>query len=166
MRDSAFYFIFAVTAILQILVNVFLHLPAWLTICILPALIALAPLRIRTPFLLIIAFITAFLTDFLTSGILGLTVVSLLPVAFLRNFLYKIFIGKESFTRKDDISSKKHGLLRISGILVVSFLVYFLIFVLADSAGTRPLLFNGLRILCSMTASYVISLILIKFIAS
>ncbi|MBQ0093418.1 MAG: hypothetical protein KBS36_02090 [Bacteroidales bacterium] len=165
MRDRGYFLVFVIAVFLQILANNFLHLPSYLIICILPTLICLAPLRIRTPFLLIIAFITAFATDFLSSGILGLTAVSLLPVAFCRDFFYKLFIGKESFVRQDELSSKKHGFFRVSALLIPSLLIYFLIFVLADAAGTQPLLFNGLRLLCSTVSSFLLSILLVKVIA-
>ncbi len=165
MRDRGYFLIFVIAVFLQILVNNFLHLPSYLIICILPSLIGLAPLRIRTPFLLIIAFITAFVIDFLCSGILGLTAVSLLPVAFCRDFFYKLFFGKEAFVRQDELSSSKHGFLRVYTLGIPSLLIYFLIFILVDAAGTQPLLFNGLRLLCSMTGSFVLSALLVKVIA-
>lgn len=165
MKDRGYFLVFVIAVFLQVLVNNFLDLSKYLVICILPTLISLAPLRIRTPFLLIIAFITGFVTDFLSSGILGLTAVSLLPVAFCRDFFYKLFLGKEAFVRQDELSSKKHGFFRVFSLLIPSMLIYFLIFVLADAAGTLPLLFIGLRLLCSMASSLLLSILLIKAIA-
>lgn len=165
MREGRYFIFFIIAVVLQILANNYLHLPSFITICILPTLITLIPNKVSTPYVLIIAFITAFATDFLASGVLGLTIAALLPVALLRNAFLTVTLGKEAFSRQEDLSVEKHGLWRVSIILILSFLVYFSIFIWIDAAGTQSFLFNGLRLLCSLVSSYLISLLIIKVVA-
>lgn len=165
MRGNNFFLLYLITVAAQILVNNYLNLSQFLFINCLPALILCVPYRIKSPLLLIITFITGFLVDLLAGGMVGLTLLALLPVAFLRNFLFQLILGEDTLDRMETLSSKKHGSFRVSMVLLLLVLLFFIIYVWTDSAGTRPLWFNTVKVLASTAASYIVSLLIVRIAA-
>lgn len=165
MRESRFFILFLLIVAAQILINNFLNLSQFVMISFLPALILCVPYRISSPFLLVISFITGFFVDLLAGGMLGLTLVALLPVAFLRNFTLNIVLGEDALSRMDSISLSKHGSTRISLALLILILLFMVIYVWTDAAGTRPAWFILVKVLSSTFVSYIISLLIVKIAA-
>lgn len=159
MRDGRFFLLFFLLLVAQILVSNFLNFSQYLFINILPALILCVPIRIKTHWLLIIAFITAFLADFFAGGMLGLTGVALLPVAFLRNGIIRLVFGDEVFSRQEDLSMARQGTLKASLAILLMLTVFLVIYIWVDAAGTRTFWFLTLKFFLSLIASYLVSLL-------
>ena len=164
MKSSKFFLYFSILAIAQILMNNYLNLSQMMTLTVLPTLILCAPLGITTPILLLIAFGTGFAVDFFSTGQLGLTSAALLPVALLRVPILSLGLGNEIFSRQEDISKARQGALKVSMAVLLALLVYLLVFIWIDSAGTHPFWFNLVKLLLSLLASYLVSLIVTKMI--
>lgn len=158
MRPGRFIIFFVLLLIAQILVCNFLNLSQYLMITILPTLILCVPNHIKTHWLLIIAFAAGFAVDFFSTGALGLCCAALLPVAFLRNTVLKAVYGNDLFLRKEEISLAKHGHFNMSVSILLCLLLYIILFVWIDAAGTRPFWFNALKCVISLTVSYFCSL--------
>jgi hypothetical protein len=53
----------------------------------------------------------------------------------------------------------------VAAALFLSLLIFLVIYIWADGAGTRPLWFNGLRLLASLGASFLLSLLTLNVLA-
>ena len=150
--------IFIILVLAQMLICNYLHLSYYLTLSILPALILFLPVRIGTVGALLIAFVTGFSVDFFAESLIGLNMLALVPVAFVRRTVLSLVYGNEFFAREEDPSPQKNGLGKaLLAILIVQAL-FLAIYIWADGAGVRPLWFNALRFACSLAAGTVLSL--------
>ena len=112
-----------------------------------------------------IAFATGFAVDLLSEGLLGLNVLALVPVAFVRKEVIRLIFGGELFARKEDFSVRKNG---FGKVLLAIFLVqalFLLVYIWADGAGTRPLSFNAIRVGASLAAGVIVSLLVMDILA-
>lgn len=162
MKEGRFFILFLLMLTAQILVSNYLNFSQLLLINILPALILCVPTRIKGYWLLIIAFATAFLADFFAGGMLGLTATALLPAALLRNGIIRLVFGDELFSRQEDISVARQGVLKASFAILLILSVFFIIFIWVDAAGTRPFWFLLLKFFLSLLASYLVSLLVVE----
>lgn len=166
MKQSRFFVIFALLAVAQILLNNYLNLSQWVVVTLLPAMIMCVPQRINTVLTMLIAFGVSLLVDFLSTGVMGLTAVALVPVALLRNpFLHLVF-GTEIFERQEKISIGRHGILKIALVQALALLVYLIIYIIADGAGTRPVWFNLVRLLLSTIVGTAVSILTFVILSS
>ena len=142
---------------IQIALGSFLNLSQYIVICFLPVMIMSLPITSSSCRLMLIAFITGFAVDFFTHGAMGLTVAALVPVAFARNALIRLVFGTELLSRKEDISIHKQGPGKILLSILLASVLYFIIFIPLDCAGTRTVGFMTARILLSVALSTAVS---------
>lgn len=166
MKQSRFFVIFALLAVAQILLNNYLNLSQWVVVTLLPAMIMCVPQRINTVLTMFIAFGVSLLVDFLSTGVMGLTAVALVPVALLRNPLLHLVFGTEIFERQEKISIGRHGILKIALVQALALLVYLIIYIIADGAGTRPVWFNLVRLLLSTIVGTAVSILTFVILSS
>lgn len=152
-----FYLLYIILLALQIVFGNYLDLSQYVTLCFLPAMILALPVGISTIGTMSIAFITALAADFFTHGILGLTVLALVPVAFCKRWLIGLVFGGDVLSRGENISIDKHGMPKTILAILLATSLYLLIYIWADGAGTRPLGFNAIRFACSLLASTLVS---------
>lgn len=155
---TRFWLIYVLLAIVQILLGNFLNLGQYIIICLLPLLVFSIPMDLSDTGALLVTFATGFAVDFLTNGVLGLTVIALLPLAFMRRWLFSLVFGSEIFARGERISLQKHGMPKIALAIVVFTAIFFAIYVWVDAAGTRSLGFNTLRWLLSTLCSCLVEI--------
>lgn len=155
---SRFWLVYVLLAILQILLGNFLNLGQYIIICILPLLVFSLPMGMSGAGVLLVTFATGFAVDFLTHGVLGLTTVALLPLAFMRNWLFSLVFGSEIFARGERISLQKQGMPKIALAIILFTAVFFAIYVWVDAAGTRSFGFNTLRWLLSTLCSSLVEI--------
>lgn len=165
MRIKDFYFKFILFLVAQIIVWVYFNFSQFLMIAILPAMILAIPVRHGTILSMIIAFFLGFLVDFLTSGMLGLTSLALVAVAFVRIPILRLAFGNELFSRGGNISTENSGYMKTFFGILLATLVFVLIYVWADGAGTRPFWFNAVKVLISLVASTLISIPVVNFLS-
>lgn len=161
MRNSGLIIIYLIFIVAQIILNNVFNLSQYIILSFLPAMIVCLPSRSSTGINLLVAFAIGFIVDFFSTGMVGMTAVALLPVAFVRNSLLTFIFGKEYFSRRDDIMSDIQGIRRTIICVEISLLLYLLIYIFIDSAGTRPFSFNLLRylisfIICSGTSIFIL----------
>jgi rod shape-determining protein MreD len=152
--------------VVQILICNYFHLSAYIMLSILPVIILCLPTKIGTVPAMLIAFATGLAVDALSEGMLGINTLSLVPVAFIRKSMINLIFGNELFERKDNISIRKFGYGKVSFAILVVQSVFLLIYIYADGAGTRPLLFNAIRFFLSLLSGYLLSLLIVDIIAS
>ncbi|MCI1640119.1 MAG: hypothetical protein LKI42_02450 [Bacteroidales bacterium] len=166
MRRHNFIIIYLLMVVVQILICNYFHLSAYIMLSILPVIILCLPTKIGTVPAMLIAFATGLAVDALSEGMLGINTLSLVPVAFIRKSMINLIFGNELFERKDNISIRKFGYGKVSFAILVVQSVFLLIYIYADGAGTRPLLFNAIRFFLSLLSGYLLSLLIVDIIAS
>lgn len=153
---------FVILLSVQIIVWSLLDLSQYVMLAILPSLILFLPVKFSRVAVMLTAFVAGFFADLLSHGVLGLSIVALLPVALLREQIVRLVFGSDLVQRGEDISYKRQGPAKyLLGISIVS-AVFLLIYVWVDSAGTRPFWFNVLRFCSSLVCSTLLSFILVS----
>lgn len=158
MSDTAYFLRLALLLVLQILLLNLFNFSQYLTIFFLPAAILCVPVRRGGIYALAVAFIAGFLTDFFADGMLGLVTCALLPVGYARTWILRSIFGPDFFERGEDLSYRRLGFWPVLLALVLATLLFMLIYVWADGAGTRPFWFNLVRVLLSTLVSTALSL--------
>ena len=152
--------IFVLMLVCQALIWNYADFSQYLTLCFLPAMILWMPVERNTLYAMIVAFLSGFAVDFFAGGMLGLSSLALVPVALLRRPIIILVFGSEVISRGDNLSSARHGLGKMALAVLLCSLLFFVIYVWADGAGTRPFGFNVLRVAISLAASVPVSLLL------
>ena len=150
----------------QILFCNYLHLSQYVMVSVLPAMILFSDVRLSRVAVLCLAFALAFAVDFLSDGVLGLNVLALVPVAFMRDGVVRLVFGDEHFARGEGISIVRQGLWKVATAILMVQALFLLIYIWADGAGTRPLWFSALRFAASLLAGGVLSLPVAKVLTA
>ena len=162
MKRNHYFLTFFLLLILQILFCNYLHLSLYVSLSILPVMILMLPIRFGTIFAMVLAFVSGLCVDFLSEGIIGINAFSLVPVAFLRTSIIDLIFGDEIFARKEDISIRKHGVVKMSVAIIAVQSIFLLLYIWIDGASTRPFWFNAVRFFVSLVAGLLLSLALSK----
>lgn len=157
MRNTYFMVESALLLLVQVLIWNFLNLTPFVVLCFLPTIVLCLPIDTRPVISMLIALLISYLADFFTHGILGLTAVALLPVAYSRRFIIRLVFGSELFARGEDICFSKQGPMKMTLAITFCTVLFFLIYVWVDSAGMRTFGFNALRFFFSSVASILLS---------
>ena len=165
MRKTGFYLVYVLLAVVQMLICNYFNLSAYLMLSILPVLVLCIPLRVPTVGAMVIAFLTGFLVDLLSEGVLGLNVLALVPVAFVRKEVIRLIFGGELFARKEDFSVRKNGFGKVALAIFLVQALFLAVYIWADGAGTRPFSFNAIRFGVSLAAGWAVSLLIIDILA-
>jgi len=166
MKRINFPVMYLLLLLLQLFISNYLRLSYYVTLSILPVMILLLPIKIKTVPSLLIAFATGLIIDILSDGLVGLNVVALLPVAILRRPVISLVFGSEFFAREENITTHRQGLWKMSVAIFLVQTVFLLCYIWSDGAGTRPLLFNGIHCGASLLAGFCVSLIIAEAISS
>lgn len=165
MTRSSFIVRFIVLFILQLILTKYCQIGPFIFISILPAMILCMPTSRSTWWVLVVAFLAGLAVDGLADGPLGLNAAALLPVAALQKPLIRIFIDEDIVERHYSFSFRSNGYFKIISTLAVSVLVFILIYVILDGAGTRNFGFNFLKVLLSALSGIVFGIPAIEFLS-
>ena len=154
----SFFWMFVILTVAQMLITNYLHLSYYITLSILPTLILFLPIRIGTVGAMVIAFITGFAVDFFAEGLIGINMLSLVPVAFIRRSLLSLVFGGEIFARQEDPSAGKNGIGAVLLAILLAEALFLAVYILADGAGMHPVWFNLIRFVCSLGVGTVLSM--------
>lgn len=157
-RRISFFGMFVILTIAQMLITNYLHLSYYITLSMLPTLILFLPIRIGTIGAMIIAFITGWAVDFFAEGLIGINMLALVPVAFVRRPLLALIFGDEIFARQEDPSAGKSGIGAVLLAIMLAEALFLAIYIWADGAGVRPTWFNLIRFVCSLGVGTGLSL--------
>lgn len=138
MRKPGFLLIFILLLIAQVLLGVFCNFTSWFTLTLLPVMILCIPIKRNTIFCMVAAFITGFLADFLQDGMLGLSIIALVPIGLCRKGLIQLVFGSEVFSRGEDISFRRQGWGKMTLAIAMATGLYLAIYIFIDCAGTMP----------------------------
>ena len=165
MRRQAFWIAYILLLIAQLLLSNYFHVTPYIFLTILPVMVLCIPIRVGTVGAMLIACLSGLAIDFLSEGVIGLNALSLIPVASARHGLIGLIFGPELFARKEDFSIGRCGFGKVAVAVFLSLLIFLVIYIWADGAGTRPLWFNGLRLAASLGASFLVSLLTLGVLA-
>ena len=157
-----FGLLYCLMLVCQIIICSFSPLGQYVTLSLLPAMILCMPLSINTIGCMLIAFGSGLAVDWLSEGLIGINAASLVPVALARKSIIRIFFGEDLITRQDNFSVSKYGFAKVSAAMLSVILLYLVIYIILDGAGTKDTWFNFMRGAISLVASYLVSLIVIN----
>ena len=159
MRKNGFFAVYLILLVAQLLLTNYFHFTPYIMLTILPVMVLCIPLGISTTVAMLIAFGTGLSVDLLSEGIIGLNTLALVPVAFCRKEMIRLIFGEELISRGEDFSVRRSGLGQVLLAITLAQALFLLVFIWADSAGTRPFWFNFLRFICSLAAGVLVSLL-------
>ena len=159
MKNPTFGIAYILLVIVQMVICNYFQFSPYLVISILPAMVLCIPLTISTKLCMLLAFMTGLSVDWLAEGLIGINASALIPVAYARKTLIRIFLGEDLISRKDTFSYRKNGVGKILTVLLISYALFFAVYVFLDGAGVRPFLFNLTRFALSMLCSLIPGLI-------
>ena len=113
---------------------------------------------------MLIAFACGFFTDLLSEGLLGINAAALLPVAFCRKGIIRIFLGEDILVRKDGFSIRKNGLAKVSFAQITACAIFLATYILLDGAGTRPFWFCAARFSASLVCCWILGIMVINIL--
>ena len=165
MKKSGFWLIYIILLVAQLLLSTYANFTPYVMVTLLPVMVLCMPIRMDTILAMVIAFASGLSVDLLSEGLLGLNALALVPVAFARNFIIRLIFGRELFAREEDFSIHRNGFWKVLVAIVLSVALFLAIYIWADGAGTRPLLFNAIRFGASLVASTLLSLLVVNLLA-
>ena len=165
MKKSGFWLIYIILLVAQLLLSTYANFTPYMMVTMLPAMVLCMPIRMGTVLAMVIAFATGLSVDLLSEGLLGLNALALVPVAFARNSIIRLIFGGELFAREEDFSIHRNGFWKVLVAIVLSTALFLAVYIWADGAGTRPLLFNAIRFGASLVASTLLSLLVVNLLA-
>ena len=157
-----FGILYCLLLICQVLLCNYFQFTPYIMLAILPAMILCVPLTVSTIGCMFIAFFSGLAVDSLAEGVIGLNAASLVPVALMRKPFIRIFFGEDLITRRDSFSMRKYGVAKVSAALLSSMLIFLIIYITLDGAGTRTFVFNIIRGGLTLLCSYPLSLIVVN----
>lgn len=157
-----FPLMYVLLLICQIILCNFSNLGPFIMLTLLPAMILCIPTGTGATTCLIVAFASGIAVDWLSEGLLGLNTASLLPVAISRKWFIRLFLGEDIIARKDSFSIRKNGLGKVSLAIIAVTMLFLVIYVTLDGAGTRPFWFCMTRVLISLIFNWLLGLLVVK----
>lgn len=163
MKSNAYsWSIFFGLVLIQLLLANYINLSQFIFLTLLPALVMCLPLKISTAQGMLIAFAIGILIDFFGGGVTGLNALALVPVAALRKPLVGAICGKDLLERNSDYNFRKNGLAKVTILQLLPLLVFLLIYIIFDCAGTRPVWFIVCRLAASTACDLLICLLVVR----
>ena len=164
MKDYKYIIVFVVFTVVQIVLCNFLNLSRFAVLSIMPALVLMLPLRWGDIAMMAAAFVLGVIVDFFSTGMLGLTSLALVPAALARNFTVGLLFGDELGAREGELSVSRFGILKFALATLILCIIYFLLYVWADAAGTQPFWECALRFFLSVLVSTPVCILVAKLL--
>ena len=149
---------YLILAAAQVLLWNFCNFTQFLTIVYLPVMILFLPVKQHSALSMLIAFATGLAVDFFAGSPLGLCSLALVPVAFLRKYIIILIFGSELYSRNENLSVGRQGWEKIFFAIILSPALFLAVYIIADSAGTRPVWIDLVKGTVSLLVSAPISL--------
>ncbi len=157
--NQNFGILYSLLLICQIVICNFSPLGPYIMLTMLPAMILCIPLTVSNIWCMVIAFASGLAVDWLSEGLIGINAASLIPVAFVRKGVIRIFFGEDLITRNDSFSFNKFGVLKVSAALFTATAIFLAFYILLDGAGTRPAWFNWTYFGASLVCNCILALL-------
>ena len=95
MKNPTFGIAYILLVIVQMVICNYFQFSPYFVISILPAMVLCIPLTISTNLCMLLAFITGLSVDWLAEGLIGINASALIPVAYARKTLIRVFLGED-----------------------------------------------------------------------
>lgn len=164
--NTNFGLLYVLLMVCQIILCNYTHLGPYVMLTMLPAMILCIPTNVGVIACMLTAFISGFATDWLAEGLLGLNTAALLPVAALRKWIIRIFLGEDIIARNDSFSIRKNGLGKVTLALVTATTIFLFVYITLDGAGTRPFWFCLSKFGVSLLCNWLLGLLIINTLTS
>lgn len=158
MKGKSYIIKFLLVALAQVLIWNFCNFSQFLVIAVLPVLVMSLPVKMSSPMAMLVAFVTGFAVDFLGGATLGLSCLALVPVAALRVLVFRIVFGGEMFERDEEPTMARHGWVKMLLSLTLLTFVFLVVYIITDSAGTRPLWIDAVKLACSLAVGVALQM--------
>lgn len=159
MRRRNFILTWIILLVVQMFLCNYFQFTPIITLSILPVLIICLPLSVGATASLFVAFAAGFAIDFFADGVIGLNIFALVAVAALRRPILRLVFGTELFSRGEDITIRRNGFIPVSIAIVFAELVFFILYTIADGAGTKTFFFNFGRVILSTITSFILCIV-------
>jgi len=162
MRGSAFIVRFVILLLVQVILAKFVQIGPFLYLTILPSMI-LCINSTRKPWtVMLVAFASGIIIDGLADGVMGLNAAAaVLSGATQRPFL-RYFLGEEIVERGYSLSFRRYGYEKIIIMILASTLLFMMLYVIVDCAGTRGFFFCLGKIFISTISSTLVQLCVVS----
>lgn len=158
--------IFILLLVCQIFLSNYTCLGPYIMLTLLPTMVLCLPCGMSTVAGMLIAFSCGFCVDLLSEGVLGLNTAALLPAAFCRRGIVRIFLGEDLIIRKDNFSIKKNGLGKVTLAQLSAMSIFLATYIFLDGAGTRPFWFCVTKFFVSLACCWILGIIVINILCS
>ena len=155
---------FFLLLICQLFLSNYNCLGPYVMLTLLPTMILCLPTSMGGITSMLVAFACGFLTDLFAEGLLGINIAALLPVAFCRRGLIRIFLGEDIIVRKDSFSIRKNGLGKVSLAQISATAIFLFTYILLDGAGTLPFWFCALKFFASLICCWALGICVINIL--
>lgn len=155
MRNDNFWGHYVLLFIAQLVLSNYFVFSPWVMATLLPAMVLCIPLSIGPIGAMAIAFASGLGVDFLAEGVIGLNALAIVPVAFAREKIISAVFGMDLLLRKNAFTFRRNGFVPVALATSIALIIFLIIFVWAEAAGTRSFWF----IIGKISASYVISMV-------
>ena len=136
MKNYRFILVYLIMVVVQVLLDNFFPLSRYVLISVLPALILVLPVDTRPIAAMLLSFALGLVVDFFSNGMLGMSSLALVPVGLVRSAVIAGVFGAELTSRGDELSVHRLGVPKMVLTCLILCAVYFVVYVLVDSAGT------------------------------
>lgn len=150
--------------IAQLIMTNYFHLSQFISLSLLPAMILCIPLSIPTSLAMLIAFATGLSVDIFAEGVFGLNAFAAVPVAFARNGIVRLVISDEVVTRGGEFSFRKNGAGKVSVAILMAVILFVIVYIIADGAGTRGFWFNSARFFASTICNLGLGILAVRLL--
>ncbi|MCF0176639.1 MAG: hypothetical protein HUJ94_07365 [Bacteroidales bacterium] len=157
--EQNFTVLFLILAAIQLVITNFLNFGPFVTLSLLPTMMLCLPMDRHCPRALLTAALLALTVDVLAEGTWGLNMAALLPVALIRRPLVARIFGSDYPERNEDFNFRKNGFASIAFAIFLCSALFMLIYIWADSAGTRSFFYNLVRFVVSTTLNTLLGLV-------
>lgn len=158
MNLKGYYPVFSLIMILiQTVICNYVYLGPYVTVSILPAVILFMPLKFNEISDMLIAFVIGMAIDWLSDGVLGLNAAALVAVGYSRRGIIRMFFGNDTVTREESFTIRKNGAMKVISAITLVNVIFLLVYILLDGAGTRSFGFSAARFASSLGVSIVLA---------
>ena len=166
MRINGLTVKYIILVIAQILLWNFCNFTQFLMVVYLPALILFLPIRQSVFKTMMVAFLTGVVVDFFSVSPIGLTSLALVPVAFSRQYVVWLVFGNEVYSRAENLSVERQGWRKVVFSILLVTLLFLLIYIAVDSAGTRPFWIDVVKGAVSLAVAVPLSFYIVSTLSS
>ncbi|MCD8208660.1 MAG: hypothetical protein LUD72_12035 [Bacteroidales bacterium] len=162
MSNGRFWITYVILVLCQMVVCNFFNFSPFVFLSLLPVMVLCIPVKVNLPWTMVIAFVTGIAVDYTADGLLGLNALALVPVAFARNAILVITLGKNNYGEPETPDFGDKGFGKVAVAVLLSTGLFCLLYTVFDGAGARPVGFLAIRYLLSTAISFLGGLLVIR----